>query len=220
MYIQITTRCNMTCKHCCMNATCKGEDMTLETFKAALDKCDSEHISIGGGEPTLNPHFWQMLGLSLGHKYIESVWMATNGSITDTALALCGLARKGVIGCALSLDEWHDEIETDVEDAFTEGMSQDREGRWRLGFDAKEGDGREIRNVGIPGPLKSGRCDWSDKEECACPGLMVKPNGDVMLCGCEDSIKVGTVLDDTDFDIPKDEDDCPIECCRLMECVH
>ncbi len=31
MYIQITTRCNMFCEHCCMNATADGDDMNIET---------------------------------------------------------------------------------------------------------------------------------------------------------------------------------------------
>ena len=210
MYIQITTKCNMTCKHCCMNATCQGDDMTLETYKAALTHCDGQ-ITLGGGEPTIHPEFWQFMGLALGAQYNESVWLATNGSMTDTSLALCNMARNGVIGCALSLDEWHDEIDYEVEEAFTDGMTLDREGRWKLGYDAKKGDGREVRNVGIgDGPMKQGRCDWSERIECACNSLTVKPNGDVMLCGCEDSIKIGDVFNS--FEVPKNDDGDPIEC--------
>ena len=36
MYIQISTKCNMSCSHCCMKATANGEDMTPETFRAAV----------------------------------------------------------------------------------------------------------------------------------------------------------------------------------------
>ena len=78
MYIQITTRCNMECEHCCMSATAKGEDMSIGTFKNALEY--DEYITIGGGEPTLHPKFWEMMGLALG--FGEYVWLATNGSIT------------------------------------------------------------------------------------------------------------------------------------------
>ena len=51
MYIQITDRCNMTCKHCCYNCTANGEDMSLETWKAAKEFMEYYHryVSIGGG---------------------------------------------------------------------------------------------------------------------------------------------------------------------------
>ena len=49
MYIQITTRCNMTCEHCCYACTNEGIDMSLVTFKAALELSEASYVSIGGG---------------------------------------------------------------------------------------------------------------------------------------------------------------------------
>jgi len=69
MYLQITTRCNMHCDHCGFACTNQGEDMSLSTFEQALDiAADDSNIDIGGGEPTIHPHFWKMLGLSLATK--------------------------------------------------------------------------------------------------------------------------------------------------------
>lgn len=50
-YLQITDKCNMSCKHCGMSCTKKGTFMSIETFRNALNIGD-ESITIGGGEPT------------------------------------------------------------------------------------------------------------------------------------------------------------------------
>lgn len=52
MYLQITTRCNMHCDHCCYRCEETGEDMSLEIFEKALSY-DDETATIGGGEPTV-----------------------------------------------------------------------------------------------------------------------------------------------------------------------
>ena len=170
MYIQITTRCNMSCSHCGMNCTHEGEDMTMETLKKVLNLGLSDSYIIGGGEPTIHPEFWQMLGLIIGHasKY---AWMATNGSMTDIAIALSGLSKgSSRFGVALSQDGYHDPIEWRVVQAF-------------------ERDENEIRNVeGFE--INSGRCDWGTKG-CICNKIFVKPNGDIHMCGCLDSPKIG-----------------------------
>lgn len=68
MYIQITTRCNMHCDHCCYSCTSVGEDIQLKTYEKALELTEwhSDYLSIGGGEPTLHKDFWTILGMSLG----------------------------------------------------------------------------------------------------------------------------------------------------------
>ena len=63
MYIQITTRCNMSCLHCCYGCNDKdGEDMPVETFELIMEKwgekickTDGRNIILGGGEPTGGP---------------------------------------------------------------------------------------------------------------------------------------------------------------------
>jgi len=175
MYIQITTRCNMHCEHCCYSCGKRGHDMSAETYAAALAYGD-EYLSIGGGEPTLHPLFWQFLGQAIAAA--ETVWLATNGSQTEIALALAKLARKGVIGCALSQDCYHDEIDDRVVDAFTrEPRPYDYIGR------GDAADGREIRDV-TGKEIKAGRCRHGS-DDCPCSDLIVKPDGRVFACGCK-----------------------------------
>ena len=90
--------------------------MSIRTFKQCLDLGD-EMLAIGGGEPTVHPKFWELLGLALG--YCENVWLATNGKKTDTALRLARLAARGVLGVDLSLDDWHESIDNAVVKAYT-----------------------------------------------------------------------------------------------------
>ena len=179
MYIRITSRCNMSCEHCCYSCTEKGEDMSLDVFRAALEM--DENISIGGGEPTLHPLFWQMIGESIAN--CEYVWLATNGSQTNTSLALAKMAQKYVIGCELSQDDYHDRIDQDVIDAFT-----------------NMDDGRGIRNV-TAREINAGRCDFGSDEGCVCQDLIVEPDGTIKACGCEDAPTFGTVFD---TEIPED----------------
>lgn len=193
MYLQITTRCNMTCEHCCMNCTSQGEDMTIETMRNAFKEVGDESVAIGGGEPTTHPLFWQILGESLGLS--EYIWLATNGSVTNIALPLARMAKNGVIGCALSQDYYHDEIDDEVIQAFTKNP--------KTIYGSKENDLREIRDVSRL-VLDHGRAkenSLSENADCCCADLFVKPNGDVMACGCEGSPCFGNV--NTAVNVPK-----------------
>ncbi len=189
MYIQITTRCNMRCKHCCYSCRSKGQDMTIETYRAALKftrEYDNSFISLGGGEPTIHPLFWQFLGEAIACAY-ESVWLATNGSQTETSIALAKMAKKGIIGCALSQDIYHDSIDPEVIQAFTKTPRQQNVGY----YDRDVNDGREIRDV-TGKEIKSGRCK-TGRDECPCDGLMILSNGDIRACGCKKAPIFGNV---------------------------
>lgn len=178
----------MKCPHCCMNATDKGEDMTWETFKTAVD-CGDECITLGGGEPTLHPNFEQFLFYALAHA--EYIWMATNGSQIDRSIVLANLAKKGILGVALSQDKWHDPIDHKVVDAFQNKIGN------------TENDRREIRNVGnsLKGVINTGRATKKSFKHlkyngCACEGdVVIDPNGNARQCGCIDSPIIGNVFD-------------------------
>ena len=184
MYAQITTRCNMTCAHCCYECGPDGEDMTLDTFRKGLELLSPSYVSLGGGEPTLHPLFWQFLGLALAHPSVEYVWLATNGSQTETALALARLAKTGAIGCALSRDAFHDPIDPRVVAAFTLDPASRRYG------DAVD-DAREVRDV-TKSLIRAGRAK-SGREECPCPEHFVRPDGYVAYCGCLDAPLIATL---------------------------
>lgn len=177
----------MTCGHCAFACGPKGEDMSLDTFRTAIATDYDEMVTIGGGEPTIHPNFWEILGLSLGH--YEYVWMTTNGKNTEVALTLAGMAKKGVLGVALSQDAWHSKIDQRVIDAFT----SDKNNR---PFGQSGDDQREIRNVGRHGcePTLAGRCDWGEVG-CVCSDLIVHPSGLVKACGCEDAPAFGKIQD-------------------------
>lgn len=209
MYLQITTRCNMTCDHCAFACDSKGEDMSIGVVEAALEVFGGEIVAIGGGEPTVHPRFWQILGILLSES--DDLWMATNGKRTKDALRLAKLARKGVLGVALSLDEWHDEIDFEVEDAFHEG---------RRPFGAYGREDKDLREVrGVKKIMRRGRAaDWREDEraveladECACPDIFVDPRGDVWACGCKEE-KFGNVL--KGVEIPEDYYERDEQCSR------
>lgn len=182
MYIQITTRCNMTCAHCCYGCTAQGEDMTMRVFKAAVAMDTS--VSIGGGEPTLHPRFWQMLRHCLASPDVEYVWLATNGGKTEDALALARLAKHGVIGVDLSRDPWHAPIDPRVVKAFTREKQH--------GYsDRDHNDHRAIRTV--TSLIEAGRCDFGDPG-CPCSERLVEPSGRIRFCGCADAPVIGHVL--------------------------
>ena len=186
--------------------------MTLETFKNALSLCD-ESVQLGGGEPTLHANFWEILGLSLS---IGDVWLATNGSKTETALRLCSMARRGVIGCALSMDHWHDEIDYRVVEAFQDDMERStRQGdngkryytnygyRPKPRYGDADLDSREIRDISDD-VAKRGRAIENElfhRNECSCPGPMVRPNGDIHVCGCLDAPCIGNVNGPDGFEV-------------------
>jgi organic radical activating enzyme len=161
--------------------------MSRKIWDAALKLVSAEYgdenISIGGGEPTLHPQFWNYLIDAIAT--FDYVWLATNGSQTDTALKLAKLAAKGVIGCALSQDEYHDPIDPKVVAAFWEGQRKNDAKRFSYGSDEKP-DGREIRNVTRdPSHLSPFRDpeDGGDSENCPCDTVIIKPDGKIRFCG-------------------------------------
>lgn len=194
MYLQITQKCNMSCEHCCYRSTMNGKHMTRKVWNRALKwakEAGIEYVAIGGGEPTLHPHFWEIFGTCLGN---FEVWLATNGSQTETAITLAGLAKKGVIGCALSQDYYHDPIDERVIEAFTNEST---------GFTDRRNpdDQREIRNV-----LERGNGDdrylsvfrnpedGGYEDNCPCATLFIDVNGKIKPCGCLDAPIVGDIF--------------------------
>jgi len=193
----------MKCSHCCYACGPDGDDMSEETFKAAADHAadDGGSLSIGGGEPTLHPRFWQFLGYAMSKldSLEGGIWLATNGKRTDDAVALAKMARSGVIAVALSQDRWHEKINERVVRAFTFGR------RASIPYgDAGSGENdlREIRDVGLGyqglkmNPIRAGR--WrgpsNRNTDCPCEDYFVEPNGTVRQCGCKGSTVLGDVF--------------------------
>lgn len=187
MYIQITDRCNMSCDHCCMACTGEGTFMSEEVFDKALE-LSGEYITIGGGEPTLHPQFWYFLITAIAHPWVEYVWMATNGSQTKMALRLAKLASKGVIGCELSQDEWHDPIDYEVIEAFITAPAN---------ADTDQRGIRDVTGMIKPGgrATKNELVCAGEEDGCGCSDKIIKPNGDIVFCACDNAPVIGTVFD-------------------------
>jgi len=196
MYIQITTRCNMSCSHCGFSCTHKGEDMSLATFRDALTI--DGYITLGGGEPTLHKDFDTMLleALAAVHGFHGDgqVSVITNGSITNRALVLAQLGKAEVIHAQVSRDIFHDEIDPRVVKAF-ESFKSER-------YNTTPG----VRNTtAASDPLPYGRAmeileiDAEDIErdgsDCLCDDFVIKPSGTIHHCGCPDSPIVGSTRD-------------------------
>lgn len=186
MYLQITERCNMKCKHCCMSAGKKGADMPLDVVKAALKHSD-DYITIGGGEPTLHPEFYQILCLTIGACESQGCHVITNGKVKDRALVLAKMARAGVIGAELSLDKYHERVDPEVVQAF---KPRDRES-WRADHDNT--NLQSYRTVSKILARGRGKKIAGAEDECACTETFVDPKGDVYMCGCK-NVKLGDVF--------------------------
>lgn len=182
----------MTCAHCCFACTAKGSDMSVEDFHAAIQlaKDQEQHITIGGGEPTLHPHFreylmhavWELSQLG-EHSGMPAVHMVTNGSNTELALNIASLAHQGVITAAVSHDEYHDPIDPRVYRAF-EKPKRD----YYANLNRDDHDYRSVNGGGGGFIIPVGRAkSWGNHPhiKCVCDSPFVTPKGQVYPCGCK-----------------------------------
>ena len=195
----------MTCAHCAFSCVANGSDMSKDVFKTALKLAHryGEYITLGGGEPTIHPQFWDFLGLALAeYQYDESgIYIVTNGKVTTTALALATMAKRGVLGVSLSQDKYHDSIDPEVTNAFTR---ETRPGQYSDEFDS-----RTINHSYLV--INAGRAkdnDLGDREACFCDDIVVEPDGKLWACGCR-QLAFGTVFNP---EIPNDYYDWDTKC--------
>lgn len=81
--LQITTRCNMRCKHCFLSATGAGEDMSYALIKShvinKLTASKVKKVTLTGGEPLLNPDILEIIA-AFNEAGIQSC-ICTNASL-------------------------------------------------------------------------------------------------------------------------------------------
>lgn len=182
MYIQITTKCNMTCEHCCFSCTMDGEHMSMSVWKRVLELVRDDAVSIGGGEPTLHPKFKTMMFDLLGNAQ-EFIWISTNGSNKKASLALAAMASANIIQAQLSYDAFHDShiVDDEVYMAFKR-LKAIRTQRKLI----DHGRAHDNKDSLI-------RRGWKFVEDCACDDFFIKPNGNIHQCGCHGSPIIGDV---------------------------
>jgi hypothetical protein len=223
----LTERCNMRCEHCCVSATSRGRDMSLSTFKHALQSAaeyGEELLFFGGGEPLLHKLFWTFLEKALAGDF--QVAIVTNGKVHDRALAVAALAKQGVISAELSQDMYHERVSADVVRAFQrDPLPFIRDTFDKLAAHIRQEtqaciDRRGIRDVtqgGRKSPIRQGRWKSGDNTICTCSGdPYVNVDGKVYQCGCPGSPCVGSVR--KGFSPLCDGDDGPTwECYRDLK---
>ena len=185
--------------------------MSQEVFDAAI-KLAADHdkmVTLGGGEPTLHPLFESFLWQSIKALWrvtfdadCPAVGLVTNGSATKTAIDLAHLAQTGYIWAAVSQDDWHDEIDPRVFEAFRKNVKRNE---WGSPTRENDRDYREIRSVS--NIVSAGRAKANDlgnvrAGRCACEGIFIAPDGKVYPCGCKVN-PLGNVFED--FEWPEEE---------------
>ncbi len=191
MYLQTTTRCNDACSHCCFAANRSGTDMSIDTVKAAMKFASQsgDFLTIGGGEPTIHPQFWEIVGLVLAGTALDDLvpLIVTNGKRKDIALRLAVLAKRGVLAVELSQDDFHSPISSEVVVAF-------QKKRDPYAFERGSTDFRGIRTVEriLPVGRAVEKNVATESDGCCCEDLLVDPEGRIWACGCK-TIQLGTL---------------------------
>lgn len=160
--------------------------MALETLEAALlliPRLNVIQLTIGGGEPTTHPHFFQCLDLILkaAEPYDCAVGIVTNGKRKDAALKLAQRAREEEFYASLSQDPFHEPIDPEVIQAFQPRDASDRVRHNVLKASEVTPHGR-AKNWG---PRYYAVC---------CGGPFVTPSGRLFACECRE-FDFGTVQD-------------------------
>lgn len=86
--LQVTTRCNMHCKHCFISATGAGVDLSYTLFKSRiiskLIESNVKKVTLTGGEPLLNPAILNIVA-ALNDANIQSC-ICTNASLVSEGM--------------------------------------------------------------------------------------------------------------------------------------
>lgn len=103
LYIDLTERCNMTCRFC-FNPDRVDNNINVDQFEQMCaqlkNKVDWRFL---GGEPTLHPHFFKLVDIALN--YGHTVFFATNGiKLNDLDFVRELSKRSGKIVVGLSMD--------------------------------------------------------------------------------------------------------------------
>ena len=90
IYLIVTNRCNLKCKHCCVNADnidskIVKQEMSTDVVKSVIDKlivCAPTRIILTGGEPMIREDFFTILAY-LRENYSGEIRLATNALLIN-----------------------------------------------------------------------------------------------------------------------------------------
>ena len=106
--------------------------MNDDVFYKCIDvaQCYGEFVALGGGEPTIHPHFFKLLDYASEKLPSEYLWMATNGKAKRKAKKLLyNYVMEGKIHVELSQDEFHEPIDDEIISLFTSLSKQNEYGK-------------------------------------------------------------------------------------------
>jgi [mycofactocin precursor peptide]-tyrosine decarboxylase / 3-amino-5-[(4-hydroxyphenyl)methyl]-4,4-dimethylpyrrolidin-2-one synthase len=102
---ELTYACNLACRHC-LSSSGRRDPRELSTAecKAVIDELERMqvfYVNIGGGEPTVRPDFWELVGYATEHHV--GVKFSTNG-VKITPDVARQLAASDYVDVQISLD--------------------------------------------------------------------------------------------------------------------
>ncbi len=102
---ELTYACNLACVHC-LSSSGRRDPRELTTAECrgvidTLERMQVFYVNIGGGEPTVRPDFWDLVGYATDHHV--GVKFSTNGIRIDQAAAR-RLAGSDYVDVQISLD--------------------------------------------------------------------------------------------------------------------
>ena len=224
MYLQITTKCNMKCSHCCYSCGKNGKhadyNTVIDMIRYARER--DEFVTIGGGEPTLHPRFFDILKHCL--EDFDYVWMATNGSQTDSMYRLANIidgedypecdcqeqyTKEELIeytgdeyGCLchekMTDDTIYQEDKLSValsQDCFHDDIDEKVRSLWLRRANVHQSSHFEIRDVShhVVAEGRAKRTGSGWEEGCVCSDMVIRPDGKIKLCGCTRSPIIGDI---------------------------
>lgn len=109
VYLSLTDRCNLKCKHCVASACIdKTDHMDTEDWKNVITQVvtlNPEQINLTGGEPLIRPDFCEILKY-LRINYKGTITLSTNALLLDDKLT--EMIKENVDGVSISLDGFDD----------------------------------------------------------------------------------------------------------------
>jgi mycofactocin radical SAM maturase len=102
---ELTYACNLSCVHCLSSSGRRDpRELTTDECKAVIDELERMqvfYVNIGGGEPTVRPDFWEIVGYATRHHV--GVKFSTNG-VKITPERARELASNDYLDIQVSLD--------------------------------------------------------------------------------------------------------------------
>ena len=114
LYLDITTHCNLKCKHCLSSSGTNLASLTFEEVKKLINELKAMgvfRVKIGGGEPLLHPNFWEIVDVFNEAKITVST--STNGVFVsaDPGLAIKFFEKRVKVSVSIDGDrEMHNYI--------------------------------------------------------------------------------------------------------------